>query len=120
MRRDIIPTSALSLFPLASSASVTSPARARRAALSTAGQKRGVTDQIKRDFKRRAAIEPVIGHLKDDHRLGRNYLAHAAGDASNAVLAAAGYNFRRLIRWLRLQLLKILAAFWPASQIKPA
>ena len=37
----------------------------------TAGQKRGVTEAIKRDFKRRAAIEPVIGHLKDDHRMGR-------------------------------------------------
>lgn len=42
-----------------------------------------------------AAIEPVIGHLKDDHRMGRNYLAHSIGDATNAVLAAPGYNFRR-------------------------
>jgi IS5 family transposase len=49
----------------------------------TAGQKRRVTAQIKREFKRRAAIEPVIGHLKDDHRMGRNYLAHASGDAIN-------------------------------------
>lgn len=73
-----------------------------------AGQKRGVTDQIKRDFRRRSAIEPVIGHLKDDHRMGRNYLAHTTGDAINAVLAAVGYNFRRLIRWLRLLLLQIL------------
>ncbi len=39
----------------------------------TAGQKRRVTPQVKREFKRRAAIEPVIGHLKDDHRMGRNY-----------------------------------------------
>ena len=37
----------------------------------TAGQKRRVNQQIKREFKRRAAIEPVIGHLKDDHRMGR-------------------------------------------------
>jgi IS5 family transposase len=66
----------------------------------TTGQKRRVTEQVKRDFKRHAAIEPVIGHLKDDHRMGRNYLAHAAGDAINAVLAAAGYNFRRIIQWL--------------------
>ena len=48
-----------------------------------------------------AAIEPVIGHLKDDHRMGRNYLAHSSGDAINAMLAAVGYNFRRLIQWLR-------------------
>ena len=35
----------------------------------TSGQKRRVTPQIKREFKRRAAIEPVIGHLKENHRL---------------------------------------------------
>ena len=40
--------------------------------------------------------------------MGRNYLAHASGDAINAVLAAAGYNFRRLLAWLRLLLLRIL------------
>lgn len=66
----------------------------------TQGQKRGVTETIKRQFSRRAAIEPVIGHTKSEHRMERNYLAHRAGDAANAVLAAAGYNFRRLIRWL--------------------
>ena len=66
----------------------------------TQGQKRGMTDAIKRQLKRRAAIEPVIGHCKDDHRMGRNFLAHREGDAVNAVLAAAGYNFRRLIAWL--------------------
>jgi len=36
--------------------------------------------------------EPVIGHLKQDHRMGRNFLAHSEGDANNAVLAAVGYN----------------------------
>jgi IS5 family transposase len=76
----------------------------------TAGRKRGVTPQIKRDFKRRAAIEPVIGHLKTDHRMGRNYLAHSSGDAINAVLASVGYNFRRLIQWLRLFMFRILLA----------
>jgi transposase, IS5 family len=84
----------------------------------TAGQKRRVTEQVKRDFKRRAAIEPVIGHLKDDHRMGRNYLAHSTGDAINAVLAAAGYNFRRLILWLRLLLLRFLNAFTPLVQLR--
>ena len=68
----------------------------------TSGQKRRLTPQIKRKFKRRAAIEPVIGHLKEHHHMGRNYLAHASGDAINAVLAAAGYSFRRLLAWLRL------------------
>ena len=66
----------------------------------TQGQKRGVTPAIKRQLKRRAAVEPVIGHGKEDHRMGRNFLAHRDGDAINAVLAAAGYNFRRLLAWL--------------------
>ncbi len=66
----------------------------------TSRQKRRVTPAIKREMKRRAAVEPVIGHTKQEHRMGRNYLAHRHGDANNAVLAAAGYNFRRLIRWL--------------------
>ena len=68
----------------------------------TQGQKRGVTTAIKRQLKRRAAIEPVIGHGKEDHRMGRNFLAHRDGDAINAVLAAAGYNFRRLLAWLAI------------------
>ena len=66
----------------------------------TSKQKRGVTPQIKREMRRRSAIEPVIGHAKNEHRMDRNYLAGRSGDANNAVLAAAGYNFRRLIRWL--------------------
>ncbi len=52
--------------------------------------------------------------------MGRNYLAHSSGDAINAVLAAVGYNFRRLIQWLRLLLLRILIAFRFAAQIRSA
>jgi len=74
----------------------------------TSGQKRRVTQKIKRELRRRSAIEPVIGHLKSEHRMGRNYLGHREGDAINAVLAAVGYNFRRLIRWLSLLLSQIL------------
>jgi transposase, IS5 family len=65
-----------------------------------AGQKRGLTAAIKRAFMRRAAAEPVIGHLKHEHRMDRNHLAHSTGDAINAVLAAVGYNFSLLLRWL--------------------
>jgi len=75
------------------------------------GQKRRVTEAIKRELKRRSAVEPVIGHLKDDHRMGRNFLAHAEGEAINAVLAAAGYNFRRLLAWLTLLRAFFLIAF---------
>src|SRR6478672_7583004 len=86
----------------------------------TTGQKRRLTPQIKREFKRRAAIEPVIGHLKEHHRMGRNRLAHASGDAINAVLAAAGYNFRRLLAWLRLFLRTREDRGWgPQQQKRP-
>jgi IS5 family transposase len=57
-----------------------------------------MTPAIKRHLRRRSAVEPVIGHLKAGHRMGRNHLWHRHGDAANAILAAAGYNFRRLIR----------------------
>src|SRR6201993_1260332 len=77
------------------------------------GQKRRVTPKIKRELRRRSAIEPVIGHLKSEHRMGRNYLWHREGDATNAVLAAVGYNFRRLIRWLRPFLQQILTSLFP-------
>jgi IS5 family transposase len=83
------------------------------------GQKRGVTPRIKRELRRRSAVEPVIGHLKAEHRMGRNYLWYRRGDAANAVLAAAGYNFRRLIRWLRLLCRQILMALIPALQPVP-
>ena len=83
----------------------------------TSGQKRRMTPAIKREMKRRAAVEPVIGHIKNEHRMDRNYLAHSAGDAINAVLAAAGYNFSLLLNWLRLLLHLFLAALF--SQLKP-
>ena len=79
------------------------------------GQKRRVTEAIKRDLRRRSVVEPCIGHLKAEHRMGRNHLAHAAGDAANAVPAAAGYNFRRLLAWLRLLLRLWLAALVAAG-----
>ena len=52
-------------------------------------------------MRRRAAVEPVIGHLKDNHRMDRNHLKGQDGDRSNAVLAAAGHNFSLFLRWLR-------------------
>ena len=84
------------------------------------GQKRGVTPKIKRELRRRSAVEPVIGHLKAEHRMGRNYLWFRRGDAANAILAAVGYNFRRLIRWLRLLLCRILVALMATLQPAPA
>ena len=63
-----------------------------------AGAKRGVTVAIKKKLKRRNAIEPVIGHMKNDGRLGRNFLKNAQGDAMNALLCGAGHNLRKILR----------------------
>jgi IS5 family transposase len=86
----------------------------------TAGQKRRMTAAIKREMRRRSAIEPVIGHAKSDHRMGRNYLAGRAGDAINTVLAAVGYNFRRLLAWFSLLLSVIWIALTAQSCSQPA
>ena len=82
----------------------------------TSKQKRRVTPQIKREMRRRSAIEPVIGHLKHEHRMDRNYLADRRGDAINPILAAVGYNFRRLIRWLIILWRLVLAALFAPSK----
>src|SRR6202158_1662238 len=82
----------------------------------TSKQKRRVTPQIKREMRRRSAVAPVIGHTKEEHRMGRNYLAHRHGDFNNAVLAAVGYNFRRLIRWLSDFLRLILAMLFLSAE----
>jgi len=84
----------------------------------TSGQKRRLTPAIKRQMRRRSAVEPVIGHLKSEHRMDRNYLAGEQGDAVNAVLAAAGYNFSLLLRWFR-QLLCLFAALFLTFQSRP-
>ncbi|ASY73833.1 IS5-like element ISRsp18 family transposase [Sinorhizobium fredii] len=84
----------------------------------TSGQKRRITPAIKRQMRRRSAVEPVIGHLKSEHRMDRNYLAGEQGDAVNAVLAAAGYNFSLLLRWFR-QLLCLFAALLFTFQSRP-
>ena len=77
------------------------------------GQVRRVTRPIRREMKRRAAVEPVIGHLKAEHRRDRNSLKGRDGDRANAVLAAAGYNFALLLRWLRRLLRALCQALFP-------
>lgn len=66
------------------------------------GQRRGVTRGLKAMIKRRSAIEPTIGHMKTDGRLGRNPLKGSLGDALHAVLCGAGHNLRLLMKRLRL------------------
>lgn len=74
------------------------------------GQKRGVHGQIKKELRRRSAIEAVIGHCKTDGHLDRNFLKGRLGDQINAVMTAVGYNFRLILRWLRYLLCEIIAA----------
>ena len=76
------------------------------------GQKRGVFGAIKRELRRRSAIEPVIGHMKAEGHLGRCYLKGTAGDAANAILTAVGHNLRLVLAWLRILLRLILIALW--------
>ncbi len=73
------------------------------------GQKRGIkTQRLRRSLKRRQAIEPIIGHLKSDGLLGRNYLKGTVGDHMNVVLSCAGHNLRLILRQLRILCLWIL------------
>jgi IS5 family transposase len=85
------------------------------------GQKRGVFGVIKRELRRRSAIEPVIGHMKSDGHLGRCHLKGREGDAANVILTAVGYNLRRVLAWLRallrLILLALSRAFVPAPAV---
>jgi len=65
-------------------------------------------------MKRRSAIEPVIGHEKSDHRLERNRLKGERGDALNALLSAAAYNFKKLLRFL----LRLFLRFWFGAPLR--
>jgi IS5 family transposase len=80
-------------------------------------QKRGLTPTIRKELRRRNAVEPVIGHGKADGLLGRNFLLGSDGDAINAVLAGAGHNLRLLRRWLA-QLLALFVS-WLAALLYP-
>ncbi|MFR9636519.1 MAG: hypothetical protein SNH55_08150, partial [Rikenellaceae bacterium] len=52
------------------------------------------------DSLKRAAIEPIIGHLKFDHRLNRNFYKGLFGDVINVMLSAAAFNFKRAMAFL--------------------
>ena len=81
-----------------------------------------VSPTIRRELRRRSAIEPVIGHLKADGLLERNRLKGAEGDLVNALLCAVGHNLRLLLAWFRklLWLLLVLALTAPRSRPRRA
>ncbi len=87
----------------------------------TAYQKR----KKRKYFRRRAAIEPIIGHLKSDHRAARNFLKGQIGDSINFMMAAAGFNFKKLmvklketVLWLYSYLKNILDPQHPENQME--
>jgi len=61
-------------------------------------------------LKRRNAIEPVIGHLKEDHGMARNYLKGRIGDEINALMASCGFNLKKLLKLLRAFLSQLITS----------
>jgi IS5 family transposase len=85
-------------------------------AVVVAGRRRGITPTMKRELRRRSAIEAMIGHMKLDGKLARNHLKGAVGDAIHALLCGAGHNLRLILRHLAkllCALLRLLAVFTP-------
>ena len=62
----------------------------------------------RKQCRSRAAIEPIIGHMKSQYRLGRNYLKGMRGDIINALMAAASINFKSRLREIKEQVLLFL------------
>jgi IS5 family transposase len=82
---------------------------------------RGISSPtIRRELRRRNAIEPIIGHTKSDGLLERNHLAGAHGDAVNAILVAAGHNLRLLVAWLTALWHALITALLCAMQQRRA
>ena len=68
--------------------------------------------KLRKAFRRRAAIEPIIGHLKADHRLSRNFYHKIVGDNINVMLSAAAFNFKRMMNKWKNNPLLFLFQFW--------
>ena len=64
--------------------------------------------KIRKQFRARAGIEPVIGHIKHDHRMIRNYLSGELGDTLNTLLAAAGFNMKKMLRRLKAEAINFI------------
>jgi len=75
----------------------------------------------KKRNRRRSAIEPIIGHVKNDFRMARNFLKHTLGDEINSLMAAAAFNFKKWMRTLgvyfRLLIFRLVTLF---QAINPA
>lgn len=69
---------------------------------------RYLINKTRKRFRARAGIEPIIGHLKQDHRMWRNFLLDEDGDKLNTILAATGFNLRKMLRRLEAGAMEIL------------
>ena len=72
-------------------------------------KQKGLTRSLKQALKRRNAIEPHIGHMKREGKLGRNYLKGKIGDALNALLVAVGHNLRLILNYIRCLFVFLIA-----------
>jgi IS5 family transposase len=73
---------------------------------------RYLKQKIRKQFRARAGIEPVIGHLKRDHRMWRNFLLDKEGDKLNTILAATGFNLRKMLQRIKAGAIEILTIFF--------
>lgn len=73
--------------------------------------RRKLQKRLKKLLKRRSAIEPVIGHLKSDHRLKRNLLKGILGDHVNGILAGSAFNFKKILNHFRILCLHFFQLF---------
>jgi IS5 family transposase len=80
------------------------PKTINNTALHTPKPDKNITTAKRKRHSRRAAIEPIIGHLKQDYRMARNYLKGTVGDAINVMLAASAMNFKRMMNKWKEQL----------------
>ena len=62
------------------------------------GQRKGISKATRNWLRKRSKIEPIIGHLKVDHRMGRNFLLGTLGDKINAILAGCAFNLKKVLR----------------------
>ena len=79
------------------------PKQVKAVAIKTPRPDANISTTQRNKHKRRAAIEPIIGHLKNDYRLCRNYLKGSMGDQINLLLSAAAWNFKRVINLWRTE-----------------
>ena len=83
-----------------------------------AGQSKYETGKMRARFRRRAAIEPLIGHLKAQYRLARCFLKGFVGDQVNLLLAAAAWNLRKWLRTVALFWLQVLRTLFALTELR--